>query len=185
VSQPEPPIGGNGRDRTSTDLEDVVAQANQLANTILLALRTVHEYISPRAEAHGIKLSARDRHAWAISLSIALSQSRAYSKMPATRVSLEKAKPTKPAAKELFSRPEPVAPFSEVSPALKQLREILRRDKVGELELMRVLRESAPRQTFSLGSFDQIPDKTADICLERWPVILELIESMRGDSEAI
>ena len=180
MSSVELPTGGNGRARTSTDLEDVVAQANQMANTILLAIRTVHEYISPRAEAHGIKLSARDKHAWSVSLSIALSQSRAYSKMPATRVGLEKTKPVKPAAKELFTRPEPTVPFLEVSPALKQLREVLRRDKVGELELMRVLKESAPRQTFSLGSFDQIPEKTAGICLERWPVILELIESMRG-----
>jgi hypothetical protein len=60
-----------------TEMDEVVAQANQLANSVLLALRTVHEYISPRAESHGIKLSARDKHAWAVSLSIALSQSRA------------------------------------------------------------------------------------------------------------
>jgi hypothetical protein len=59
-------------------LDTVVAQANQLANMILLALRTVHEYIVPRAAAHGIKLSAREQHAWAVSLSIALSQGKAH-----------------------------------------------------------------------------------------------------------
>ena len=37
------------------DVETAVALANQLANSILLALRTVHEYIVPRAAIHGIK----------------------------------------------------------------------------------------------------------------------------------
>jgi hypothetical protein len=32
---------------------------------ILLALRTVHEYIVPGAMAHGIKFSTRDQRAWA------------------------------------------------------------------------------------------------------------------------
>jgi hypothetical protein len=67
------------------ELDAVVAQANQIANTILLALRTAHEYIVPRAASHGIKLSAREQHAWAVSLSIALSQSKAYHRMPTTR----------------------------------------------------------------------------------------------------
>ena len=58
------------------DIDEVVAQANQMANAIVLALRTVHEYIAPRAESHGIKLTARDKHAWAVSFSIALSQSQ-------------------------------------------------------------------------------------------------------------
>ena len=168
-----------------TDVDEVVAQANQMANTILLALRVVHEYIGPRAESHGIKLTARDKHAWSVSLSIALSQSRAYTRMPTTRFDFQKPK-LAPAKKELFSRPEIPIPFNDpaVLPALKELRELLKRDSVEERELMKVLRESAPRQTFSLASFDQIPGKTAAICLERWPVILELIESMRGDSGA-
>jgi hypothetical protein len=115
-----------------TEMDEVVAQANQLANCVLLALRTVHEYISPRAESHGIKLSARDKHAWAVSLSIALSQSRAYTRMPATRFDVQKTKPA-PAKKELFSRPEALEqPFSdpEVLPALRELRELLKRDAV-------------------------------------------------------
>jgi hypothetical protein len=151
----EPPTGGNGRD----DMDEVVAQANQIANTILLALRTVHEYISPRAEAHGIKLSARDRHAWAVSLSIALSQSKAYWKMPTTRVGIEKNKPSKPAAKELFSRQEQTVPFSDpaVLPALKELREILRRDSISEREIVALLRESAPRATRPPTSLDTAP----------------------------
>jgi len=172
---PEPPTSGNGRD----DMDEVVAQANQIANTILLALRTVHEYISPRAEAHGIKLSARDRHAWAVSLSIALSQSKAYWKMPTTRVGLEKAKPSKPAAKELFSRPELTVPFSDpaVLPALKKLRELLKRDSVGEEEVLAILREATPRGTRPPRSLDATPDRSLKLMIERWDTIRELAEA--------
>jgi hypothetical protein len=180
MSALESPTTGNGRD----DMDQVVAQANQLANMILLALRTVHEYISPRAEAHGIKLSARDRHAWAVSLSIALSQSRAYGKMPATRVGLEKTKPVKPAAKELFSRPEPTVPFSDLAvvPALKELRELLKRDSVSEKEILELLRESAPRGTRPPQSLDAAPERSLKLMIERWDTVRELAEAGRADS---
>ena len=174
------PSTGNGRD----DMDQVVAQANQIANTILLALRTVHEYIVPRAESHGIRLSVRDKHAWYVSLSIALSQSRAYSKMPTTRVGLEKTNPVKPAAKELFSRPEPTVPFADpaVVPALKELRELLKRDSVSEKEILELLRESAPRGTRPPQSLDTAPERSLKLMIERWDTVRELAEAGRADS---
>jgi len=133
----------NNGQRPPNDMDEVVDQANQIANAILLALRTVHEYIAPRAESHGIKLTARDKHAWSVSLSIALSQSRAYTRMPTTRFDFQKPK-LAPAKKELFSRPEALEqPFSdpEVLPALRELRELLKRDCVQETEVIRILQE--------------------------------------------
>ena len=149
-------------------LDGVVAQANQLANMILLALRTVHEYIEPRAASHGIKLSAREKHAWAVSLSIALSQSKAHQRMPATRLSQPATKkaPAKSVASpknELFPRSAeqpPAVPFSDpaIAPALRKLRQLLQRDSVTEPELLAILRESAPRQTLFLDNLEQIPE---------------------------
>jgi hypothetical protein len=172
----------NGQ-RPPTDVDEVVAQANQMANAILLALRTVHEYIAPRAESHGIKLSARDKHAWSVSLSIALSQSRAYTRMPATRVDVQKSKPA-PATKELFSRPEPTVPFSDpaVLPALKQLRELLKRDSVGEEEVLAILREATPRGTRPLRALDTTPDRSLKLLIERWDTIRELALAGRAAS---
>src|SRR6516162_9131710 len=116
------------------NLDAAVAIANQYANTILLALRTIHEYVAPRAAAHGIKLSARELHAWSVPLSIALSQSKAHHRMPATRLEkpVQKKAPAKsaPSAKpELFPRTEQPAPFANpaVSLALRKLRQMLRR----------------------------------------------------------
>src|ERR1700746_268803 len=103
-------LNPNGEQRL--ELEAAVAQANQLANMILLALRTVHEYIVPRALAHGIKLSARDQHAWSVSLSIALSQNKAHWKMPTTR--LEKV------SRERIQKAPPL-----FAPSAKQENEIL------------------------------------------------------------
>jgi hypothetical protein len=148
----------NNGQTPSTDMDEVVAQANQIANTVLLALRTVHEYIAPRAESHGIKTSARDKHAWSVSLSIALSQSRAYTRMPTTRFDFPKPK-FAPAKKELFSRPETPIPFSDpaVLPALRELRELLKRDSVEEREIIDILREATPRGTVAPISLDATP----------------------------
>src|SRR6516225_7168968 len=94
------------------NLDAAVAIANQYANTILLALRTIHEYVAPRAAAHGIKLSARELHAWSVSLSIALSQSKAHYRMPTTR--LEKPVQKKAPAKSVTSpKSEPFARTTE------------------------------------------------------------------------
>src|SRR6516225_11569399 len=90
------------------DLSAAVGIANQYANTILLALRTIHEYVAPRALAHGIKLSARELHAWSVSLSIALSQSKAHYRMPATRM-------------ERPARPQKKAPAKSVQPSKNEL----------------------------------------------------------------
>ena len=168
------------------DVDEVVAQANQMANAILLALRTVHEYIAPRAESHGIKLSARDKHAWSVSLSIALSQSRAYTRMPTTRFEVQKPKPA-PSKKELFSRPEALEqPFSspEVLPALRQLRELLKRDRVEETEVIRVLQDAAPRGTRAPASLDATPERSLQLLLDRWEVVRELVESERSEEAA-
>src|SRR5215469_9300761 len=116
------------------NLDAAVAIANQYANTILLALRTIHEYVAPRALAHGIKLSARELHAWSVSLSIALSQSKAHYRMRATRLEkpAQKKAPAKsiaPQRTELFPRTEQT-PLSEntarfsnaaIAPALRKL----------------------------------------------------------------
>jgi hypothetical protein len=61
-----------------------------------------------RAASHGIKLSAREQHAWAVSLSIALSQGKAHYRMPATRLE----KPT---------RPQKKAPAKSVQPPKTEL----------------------------------------------------------------
>ena len=183
------------------DMQQVVEQANRLANTILLALRTVHEYIAPRALAHGIKLSARETHAWAVSLSIALSQGKAHWRMPATRfeksIQPSKKAPAKsiqPQRTELFPRTkqpekteESAQRFSSpaIRPALRKLREMLQQDSVNEEELLAILKESSPRQTLFVDSLQDIPDRTAELCLERWPTIVELIEAGRtNDGEA-
>jgi hypothetical protein len=162
------------------DVDEVVAQANQIANTVLLALRTVHEYISPRAESHGIKLSARDKHAWSVSLSIALSQSRAYTRMPTTRFDFQKPK-FAPAKKELFSRPETPIPLSDpaVLPALKELRELLKRDSVEEREIVRILQEATPRGSVPPISLDATSERSLQLLLDRWGVVRELVEAGR------
>ena len=180
------------KDNNSTELEAAVAQANQLANMILLALRTVHEYIVPRALQHGIKLSAREQHAWSVSLSIAMSQAKAQYRMPSTRLqkrpasvkaspaSVEKASPKT----ELFPRTEPPDErFSNpaVAPALRKLRQMLAHDRVSEEELMAILKESAPRQTLFISSLSEIPVRTAELCLERWPTIVELVQASRDE----
>ena len=165
-----------------TDVDEVVAQANQMANTILLALRVVHEYIGPRAESHGIKLTARDKHAWSVSLSIALSQSRAYTRMPTTRFDFQKPK-LAPARKQLFSRPETPIPFSDpaVLPALKELRELLKRDSVSEKEILELLDEAAPRGTQPPRSLDATPERSLKLMIERWDTVRELAEAGRAD----
>jgi hypothetical protein len=183
--------------KDNVDMDAIVGQANQLANTILLALRTVHEYIVPRALSHGIKLSARDQHAWAMNLTIALSQAKAHRWMPATRLQkptarrrapVESDDSQTPRKSELFPRAEPPAgdpvPFSNpaISPALAKLRQMLSNDHVEEEELLAILRESSPRQTLFLSRLDEISARTAELCLQRWPVIVELVESMRADN---
>jgi hypothetical protein len=110
--------------------------------------------------------------------------------MPATRFEKRSEKDKKPKT-ELFPRSEKPAapaedaelPFSNpaMAPALKKLREMLRRDSINEAELIGILRESSPDQTLLLNNFEAIPTRTAELCLERWPVILELVQSMRND----
>ena len=170
------------------DLSAAVGIANQYANTILLALRTIHEYVAPRALAHGIKLSARELHAWSVSLSIALSQSKAHYRMPATR--LEKPVPKKAPAKsvpsaktELFPRTEQPASFANpaVSLALRKLRQMLRRDAIDEGELLSILRESTPVDALAPATLEQAPERSLELLLSRWSVVRELVEAGRRE----
>jgi hypothetical protein len=169
---------------TDNDLGGVVAQANQLANMILLALRTVHEYIEPRAASHGIKLSAREAHAWAVSLSIALSQSKAHYRMPATRLAkpVQKKAPVKsvPSPKtELFPRSErPLEP----SKTLHKVRQMMSVASMNEVELLSILRESGCQEAMFATSLSQIPDKVMQLCIERWETVQELAEVGRQDN---
>jgi hypothetical protein len=163
---------------SGNDLDGVVAQANQLANMILLALKTVHEYIVPRAASHGINLSARDRHAWAVSLSIALSQSKAHYRMPTTRLE-EPSRPQKkapahsiqPPKPELFPRTErPLEP----SQALQKVRTMMEIARMSEPELLSILRESGCPEAMFATSLSAIPDQTLRLCIERWATLCEL-----------
>src|ERR1700739_4263566 len=120
----------NGEPRP--DLEAAVAQANQLANMILLALRTVHEYIVPRALAHGIKLSARDQHAWSVSLSIALSQNKTHWKMPTTRLEKLSQKRIQKAAPLFAER-------KQENEVLGQVRQLMKNAGVTEAELLDIM----------------------------------------------
>ena len=171
------------------NLDAAVAIANQYANTILLALRTIHEYVAPRAAAHGIKLSGRELHAWSVSLSIALLQSQAHYRMPATRMERPArpqkkapAKSVQPPKSELFPRREqPVAPFAEpnIAPALKKLRRMLREDQIDEAELVSILRESTPQDAVPPASLEETPTRSLELLLSRWEVVKELVEAGR------
>jgi hypothetical protein len=44
------------------------------------------------------------------------------------------------------------------------------------------LRESSPDQTQFVSNFEAIPARTAELCLQRWPVILELVQSVRNEN---
>jgi len=119
-----------------------------------------------------------------------LAKAKAWLRMPATRFEKRSEKEKKPKT-ELFPLCEKPAlptgdtelPFSNpaIAPALRKLRAMLRRDSVDEAELIEILRESSPDQTPLLSNFQAIPAKTAELCLQRWPVILELVQSMRHD----
>jgi hypothetical protein len=74
-------------------------------------------------------------------------------------------------------------PFSSptIAPALHKLRQFLQRDAITEAELLGIVHESSPRQTLFLDNLDQIPTRTAELCLERWPTIVELVEASRNN----
>jgi hypothetical protein len=99
------------------------------------------------------------------------------------RFDFQKPKPA-PAKKELFSRPEALEqPFSspEVLPAL---RELLKRDRVEETEVIRVLQDAAPRGTRAPASLDATPERSLQLLLDRWEVVRELVESERSEEAA-
>ena len=121
--------------------------------------------------------------------------------MPTTRLEKPARREKKAPAKsvdsrrpELFERPEqpahtesgsnqPTVPFSDPSvvPALKKLRQVLQRDSITEMELLGIVKESSPRQTLFLDNLDQIPARTAELCLQRWPTIMELVQASRDE----
>jgi hypothetical protein len=132
-------------------------------------------------------LSAREAHAWAVSLSIALSQSKAYYRMPATR--LEKAgRPQKKAsAKSINSQPQKTELFPraerplEPSKALHKVRQMMSVASMNEVELLSILRESGCQEAMFATSLSQIPDKVMQLCIERWETIQELAEVGRQE----
>jgi hypothetical protein len=171
-------------------MEMVVSQAIQVANCQLVAIRETHGYLKRKAAEYGIILTEQDLHSWSMSAWMELAKAKAWLRMPATRFEKRSDKDRKPKP-ELFPRSEQAAipageaelPFSNpaIAPALKKLRQMLRRDSVDESELLEILKESSPDQTQLLSNFEEIPTRTAELCLQRWPVILELVQSMRND----
>jgi len=175
---------------TETEMEMVVSQAIQVANCQLVAIRETHGYLKRKAAEYGIILTEQDLHAWSVSAWLELAKAKAWLRMPATRFEKRSEKEKKPKT-ELFQRSEQAAnpggegelPFSNpaVALALRRLRGMLKRDAVDETELLRILEESSPDQNDSPKNFEEIPVRTAELCLQRWPVILELVQSMRHD----
>jgi hypothetical protein len=142
-----------------------------------------------KAAEYGIILTEQDLHSWSMSAWMELAKAKAWLRMPATRFEKRSEKDKKPKTELIPPSENPAAaaedaelPFSNpaIAPALRKLRGMLRRDSVDEAELIEILRESSPNQTLLLSSFEEIPTKTAELCLQRWPVILELVQSMRN-----
>ena len=95
--------------------------------------------------------------------------------MPATRFDIQKPKTAK--------RSEPPIPFSDpaVLPALRTLRELLKRDSVLEREILRILQEATPRGTVPPASLDATPERSLQLLLDRWGVVRELVEAGRTE----
>ena len=175
---------------TETEMEMVVSQAIQVANCQLVAIRETHGYLKRKAAEYGIILTEQDLHSWSMSAWMELAKAKAWLRMPATRFEKRSEKEKKPKT-EVFPHSEELAnpigdaelPFSNpaMASALRKLRAMLRRDSVNESELIAILRESSPDQTLLLSNFEEIQARTAELCLQRWPVILELVQSMRNE----
>jgi hypothetical protein len=171
-------------------MEMVVSQAIQVANCQLVAIRETHGYLKRKAAEYGIILTEQDLHSWSMSAWMELAKAKAWLRMPATRFEKRSEKEKKPKT-EVFPHSEELAnpigdaelPFSNpaMASALRKLRAMLRRDSVNESELIAILRESSPDQTLLLSNFEEIQARTAELCLQRWPVILELVQSMRNE----
>jgi hypothetical protein len=199
-------MNSSSNNNDDADMVSVVAQATQICNAMFIAIREVNCYLKPKLAEIGIILDKRSTHALAMSCWIAMGQGKMHLRLPAKRfgkqVRIQRKEslqsvdsepfsnpaispaPVKPAAKELFSRSEPPVPFSDpaVVPALKQLREILKRDLVDEREVLDVLREATPRGTRPPTSLDTAPERSLKLLLERWEVVAELIQAGRVDS---
>jgi hypothetical protein len=162
----------NSNGANETDV--VVGLANQLAHVILIALKVTHTYIVPRAESHGIKLSARDKHAWAMNLAIALSQNKAYLKLPATRLEKRTQKPVQKTSAPLF------ADRKQESEALGQVRQLMKDAGVTEAELLGIMREGGTREAMFAADLSAIPDKMLRLAIERWETVVELAAAGRA-----
>ena len=186
------------------DMASVVAQATQICNAMFIAIREVDCYLKPKLAEIGILLDKRSTHALAMSCWIAMGQGKMHLRLPAKRFGKRVKAPHKesfqpvdplpfaegtvaPASsrKELFSRPEALEqPFSdpEVLPALRELRELLKRDGIQESAIIHVLREASPRGTRAPASLDATPERSLQLLLDRWEVVRELAEAGRSDS---
>jgi hypothetical protein len=160
----------------ANETDAVVGLANQLAHVIMLSLRTVHGYVVPRCLAHGIKLSARDQHAWAMNLAIALCQNKAHLRMPATRLEKSTQK----------SRVEKTSLFAErkqESEARGQVRVLMNNAGVTEAELLAIMREAGTKEATFASDLSAIPDKVLRLAIERWETIVELAAAGRASHE--
>jgi hypothetical protein len=176
-------------DNSQDGMRTTVELATKMANTMLVCLRETYHYLVPKAKAEGIEIDAQSAHALAVSLWIQLARERAWLRMPATRFTKPEPKEERPQKKaELFPRVEqpiePDVPFSNpgVAPALRRLRQMLRRDSVDEQELLAILRESTPQDAVAPATLDEAPARSLELLLSRWSVVRELIEAGRRDN---
>jgi hypothetical protein len=194
------PANNGQPNNDDADMASVVAQATQICNAMFIAIREVDCYLKPKLAEIGILLDKRSTHALAMSCWIAMGQGKMHLRLPAKRfgkrVKVQHKESTDsvdslltatiapaPAKKELFSRPETPIPFSDpaVLPALKELRQLLKRDSVSEKEILELLDEAAPRGTQPPRSLDATPERSLKLMIERWDTVRELAEAGRAD----
>jgi hypothetical protein len=132
------------------DMANVVALSTQMANTMFVCLREVHHYLVPKAKADGIMLDAQAAQSWAMSLWIALAHEKAWLYMPSTRFKEKTAETNR-----TVGGTAKTVPFSEpgISPALRKLRQMLKRDLVvqdpPDLEHREIVQFARPRNPLS------------------------------------
>jgi hypothetical protein len=169
-------------------MEMVVSQAIRIANCQFIAIRETHGYLKRKVAELGIPLSEQELHAFSMSAWLELAKAKAWQRLPPTRFTKPEPKEERPQKKaELFPRVEqpiePDVPFSNpgVAPALRRLRQMLRRDSIDEGELLAILRESTPQDAVAPETLEEAPVRSLELLLSRWSVVRELVEAGRRD----
>jgi hypothetical protein len=83
-----------------------------------------------------------------------------------------------PRKTELFPRSERAV---DPTKALQKIRKMMELVRMGETELLSILRESGCQEAMFATSLSVIPDKVLGRCIERWETIQELAELARQD----